>query len=66
MTNIFKAESGIRGALVFPVKVEGKTIGAFAFNSDEIREPDAPLLAAMEAIGSLVGQFLQRRYAEAA
>jgi PAS domain S-box-containing protein len=66
MTNIFKAESGIRGALVFPVKVEGKTIGVFAFNSDEIREPDAPLLAAMDAIDRLVGQFLQRKHAETA
>jgi PAS domain S-box-containing protein len=66
LTAIFKAESGIRGAFVLPVKAEGKTIGVFAFNSHEIHEPDAQLLAAMRAIGSQVGQFLQRKHGEAA
>jgi len=61
LTAIFKAESGLRGAITVPVKTEGKTIGVFAFNSHEIREPDAQLLAAMQAIGSQVGGFLQRR-----
>lgn len=50
LTAIFKAESGIRGAFVFPVKSEGKTIGVFAFNNHEIRVPDAQLLAAVRAI----------------
>jgi PAS domain S-box-containing protein len=65
LTAIFKAESGIRGAFVFPVKAEGKTIGVFAFNSHEIHEPDVQLLAAVRAIGSEVGGFLQRMHAEA-
>ena len=65
LTAIFKAESGIRGAFVFPVKAEGKAIGVFAFNSHEIREPDAQLLAAVRAIGSQVGGFLQRKHGEA-
>jgi two-component system, cell cycle sensor histidine kinase and response regulator CckA len=66
MTTIFKAESGIRGALVFPVKAQGKTLGVFAFNSHEIPEADAPLLAAVRAIGGEVGGFLRRKYAETA
>ncbi len=61
LTAIFKAESGVRGAFVFPVKAEGKTIGVFAFNSHEIREPDMQLLAALRAIGNEVGHFLQYR-----
>jgi PAS domain S-box-containing protein len=61
LTAIFKAESGVRGACTFPVKFDGKVLGVLAFNSHEIREPDAPLLAAMQAIGSQVGGFLQRR-----
>jgi PAS domain S-box-containing protein len=61
VTAIFKAESGVRGAFVFPVKAEGKTIGVFAFNSHEIREPDAQMLAAVRAIGSQVGGFLHRK-----
>jgi GAF domain-containing protein len=66
LTAIFKAESGIRGAFLFPVKAEGKTIGVFAFNSHEIREPDAQLLAAVRAIGGQVGGFLQRKRGDAA
>jgi two-component system cell cycle sensor histidine kinase/response regulator CckA len=59
-TAIFKAESGVRGALVFPVMTAEKTIGVFAFDSHEIREPDPQLLAAVRTIGSRVGAFLQR------
>ena len=54
----------MRGALVFPVQAQGKTLGVFAFNSHEIREPDAQLLAAVLSIGSQVGRFLQRQRAE--
>jgi len=60
VTPVFKAESGIRSAFVFPVTAQGKTIGVLAFNSYEIREPDAPLLAAVRVIGSQVGGFLRR------
>jgi two-component system cell cycle sensor histidine kinase/response regulator CckA len=62
VTAIFKAESGIRGAFVFPVKAQAQTIGVLAFNSHEIREPDAHLLAATRAIGSQVGGFLRRTH----
>ena len=54
----------MRGAFVFPVRAEGKTVGVFAFNSHEIREPDTHLLAAVQAIGSQVGGYLQRRLGE--
>src|SRR4029078_4021094 len=43
---------------------EGKTIGAFSFHSDEVREPEERLLQAMNVIGSQIGQFLQRKQAE--
>ena len=66
LTAIFKAQSGIRGAFVFPVKAEGKTIGVFAFHSHEIREPDAQLLDAVRVIGGQVGGFLKSRHAEMA
>ena len=62
LTAIFKAESGVRSAFVFPVKAEGRTIGVLAFNSREIREPDAQLLAAVRVIGSQVGGFIQRKH----
>jgi two-component system, cell cycle sensor histidine kinase and response regulator CckA len=64
LTAIFKADTGVRGALVIPVQAEGKTLGVLAFNSHEIREPDAQLLAAVRSIGSQVGGFLQRKREE--
>ena len=58
-------ETGMRGAFHFPVTASGKTLGVLAFNSREVREPDARLLQAVRVIGSQIGQFLQRKQAEA-
>ena len=57
-------ETGLRGAFHFPVMAAGKTIGVMAFNSRWVREPDERLLQAVRAIGSQIGQFLQRKQAE--
>ena len=57
-------ETGMRGAFHFPVMAGGRTVGVLAFNSREVREPDARLLEAVRAIGSQIGQFLQRKQAE--
>jgi len=57
-------EASTRGAFVFPVMVEGKTIGVLGFNSRNVREPDKRLLQAALVIGSQIGQFLQRKQAE--
>ena len=59
-------ETGMRGAFVFPVRSEGKTIGVFIFQSREIREPDEDLLRTVSVIGSQIGQFAQRAQAEQA
>src|SRR6266496_169385 len=57
-------EFGVHGAFHFPVISEGKTIGVFAFNSREIREPEERLLQAISVIGSQIGQFVQRKQTE--
>ncbi|HZM44564.1 MAG TPA: GAF domain-containing protein [Burkholderiales bacterium] len=57
----YTAESGVRGAFLFPVTSEGRTIGVLGFSSREIREPDERLLQAAHVIGSQIGQFVQRR-----
>ena len=44
---------------------EGRTIGVLNFSSLKAREPDQRLLAASRVIGSQIGQFLQRKTAEA-
>ena len=57
--------SGMRGAFVFPVIAEGRTIGVLGFNSRNLRQPEAELPQAIGVIGSQIGQFLQRKQAEA-
>ncbi len=58
------AQAGIRGAFAFPIASEGQRIGVLTFSSRSLREPDELLLEAARAIGSQVGQFLQRKRAE--
>ncbi|MBE0613136.1 MAG: PAS domain S-box protein [Burkholderiales bacterium] len=60
MSAILKDQSQVRGAFAFPVKVEGKTIGVFAFNSRAISEPHAQFLSTVQAICGRVGGFLKR------
>jgi diguanylate cyclase (GGDEF)-like protein/PAS domain S-box-containing protein len=54
------------GAFVFPVIFEGKTIGVLSFSSQRAHEADERLLQTIHVVGSQVGQFLQRKQAEAA
>jgi signal transduction histidine kinase/CheY-like chemotaxis protein len=55
---------GIHGAFVFPVILDGKTIGVINFASRRAREPEEQLVQAIIAIGRQIGQFLQRRQAD--
>jgi diguanylate cyclase (GGDEF)-like protein/PAS domain S-box-containing protein len=57
--------TGLLGGFVFPVVAEGRTIGVLNFSSRKAREPDQRLLQASRVIGSQIGQFLQRKTAEA-
>jgi len=57
--------TGLRGGFAFAVIAEGRIVGVLNFSSLKAREPDQRLLAASRVIGSQVGQFLQRKQAEA-
>ena len=57
--------TGLRGGFAFPVLAEGRMIGVLNFSSLKSREPDQRLLAASRVVGSQIGQFLQRKQAEA-
>jgi len=57
---------GLHGAFVFPLAFGGRILGVISFSSTQVREPDERLMQTMRVIGSQVGQFLQRREAEAA
>ena len=60
----FAAKAGLRGALGFPVMLGQLVLGVVAFCSREIREPDDHLLQTLAAIGSQIGQFIERKQAE--
>ena len=55
---------GLHGALGFPIMLNEEVLGVMEFFSHEIRQPDPDLLQMMTAIGSQIGQFIERRRAE--
>ncbi len=61
-----KRETRLRAAFLFPVTVEGRLVGVVSMSSEAMREPEQRLQQSAELIGSLLGQFLQRKQAEAA
>src|SRR5205807_5230288 len=50
----------------FPVELRGGIDGVIEFFSREIREPDDRLTAMMAAVGSQLGQFMERKRTEEA
>jgi PAS domain S-box-containing protein len=59
------ARAGLHGAFAFPVTLHGEVLAVFEFFSREARPPDRPLVEMMAHIGSQLGQFIERRRAEA-
>src|SRR3954470_8964161 len=57
--------AGLHAAFGFPLLSARGIVGVMEFFSHEAREPDERLLATVGALGSLVGQFVARRQAEA-
>jgi diguanylate cyclase (GGDEF)-like protein/PAS domain S-box-containing protein len=56
--------AGAFATFAFPAVAQGRSIGLLAFSGNRSAEPDERLLEAAQAIGSLFGQFLQRKHAE--
>ena len=59
------SKDGLHGAFGFPIIGPGGFLGVMEFFSTEIREPNAAVLALFEGIGGQVGQFIERKRAEA-
>jgi diguanylate cyclase (GGDEF)-like protein/PAS domain S-box-containing protein len=57
---------GLHGAFAFPIVVGGDVICIMEFFGHEAREPDEMLLQGVRAIGSQLGQFIQRKETEQA
>lgn len=53
------ARAGLRGAVAFPIRTRGETVGVIEFFAREVREPDAALLDMMASLGSQVGEFIE-------
>lgn len=62
----FAISLDLHGALAFPIKLHGRILGVLECFSHEIRQPDEDLLHMLAAIGSQVGQFIERTQAQAA
>ncbi len=60
------AKEGLHGACGFPIRFRRDILGVIEFFSPQIRQPDEALLAMMNAIGSQIGQFIERKRAEEA
>jgi PAS domain S-box-containing protein len=52
------AHSGLRGAVIFPVRYAGVVVGVVELMSTGVREPDAELVELVEAVSGPVGQLL--------
>jgi PAS domain S-box-containing protein len=60
------ARAGLRSMVAFPVQNAGDFFGLLEFFSTRVLEPDRAVINMMNAIGSEIGQFIQRRSAEEA
>ncbi len=58
------AREGLHAAFGFPILLGDEVLGALEFFSRQIQKPDNPLLEMMSAIGSQIGQFIERKEAE--
>jgi diguanylate cyclase (GGDEF)-like protein/PAS domain S-box-containing protein len=57
-------ETGLRAALLFPVRSGPRAVAVLSFTCRSIRTPDERLLQALNVITAQMGQFLQRAQAE--
>jgi len=56
---------GLHAAFAFPIRLGDHVLGVIEFFSREIRQPNADVLEMFFAIGGQIGQFIERRRAEA-
>src|SRR5215471_15641174 len=56
----------LHNAFGFPILLGDEVLGVLEFFSHQIREPDTKLLKLLSAVGSQIGQFIERTEAEAA
>ena len=62
----FARKAGLHSAFAFPILLGDEVLGVLEFFSPQIRKPESRLLAMLGAIGSQIGQFIERTEAEQA
>jgi PAS domain S-box-containing protein len=55
---------GLRGAFAFPVLLDGEVLGVMIFFTRENVQPDSASFPLFGALGSQIGQFIERKRAE--
>ncbi len=60
------SKEGLHSAFGFPILLSDEVLGVLEFFSHQIRQPETKLLKLLSAIGSQIGQFIERTEAEAA
>jgi PAS domain S-box-containing protein len=60
------AREGLHAAFALPILLDGEVLGILEFVSRDVWQPDEDLLVMMTTIGSQIGQFIERKRAEAA
>jgi len=65
LRGLIAQREGLHAAIGFPILLEGEVLGVIEFFSREIRQPDQELLNTLATIGSQIGQFIERKRAEA-
>lgn len=58
-------DAGLRAAAAVPLRLRAEVTGVLVFFSEEAREPDGAMLDVLRSLGSQVGQFIERKQAEA-
>jgi PAS domain S-box-containing protein len=58
------ASEGLLAAIAFPILLGGQTLGVIEFFSSKPQRPGSERLATLSAIGSQIGQFIERKRAE--
>jgi PAS domain S-box-containing protein len=58
------ARDGLHAAFGFPILLGSDVLGVLEFFSHQIQQPDGKLLDMLGAIGSQIGQFIERKEAE--
>jgi PAS domain S-box-containing protein len=59
------ARCNLHGAFAFPFTIGGEVAGVMEFFNLELAEPDEELMTLLTGMGSQIGQFIERRRAEA-